>query len=205
MNCRKARSAAIWRELGRLPASRSSALDLHLQECSACADALKAEQRMIAELALLGAAPVEVDVAARVMAAIEPHDRVSRDEVPARQLGWAAVAAGLGALIVAASFGGQLPKIEALLQSGAAIALNLLGFADALLAPVWALISIPFRLLGAVGEWLIGLAPQASRALPFARAGVAFGYLVMASTVLLVVIRDLRRPAASLRGEGNYR
>jgi hypothetical protein len=204
MRCRSARSAAVERGLGLLSPPGEAALDLHLARCPACARAVRAEERLVEQLAALGETPsLEVDVTARVLAGLPPFDRVPREDVPARQLGWAGAVAALGAIVVAGSFGGRLPEIEVLLQSAATIAFNLLGFADALLEPLWALLSVPFRFLGALGESLIELSSRATSLAPVARVTVALGYVAMASTVVLVLIRDLRRPAVGLPREGN--
>lgn len=204
MNCRRARAAAIDRGLGVLPPDRRAALEAHLAGCGACARAMRAEERLVAELAALGEAPpLDVDVTARVLAAIGPPGGRPREEVSGRQLAWTGVAAAVAAVAVAASFGGQLPKIEALWQSGTTVVFNVLGFADALLDPLGALVAAGLGLLGALAGWLFELASGASRLAPFARFTVTLCYAVVASTVTLVLIRDLRRPAVGLPREDN--
>ena len=198
-SCRRARVAAIERGLGLLASHREAALERHLVGCSACAQALRAEELLIEGLAALGRTPrLEVDAAARVLAEIGPVGRIPREDVPAWQLGWAGAAAALGAVVMLVSLAGQWQQIEALLVSGATITSKLLGFADVLVAPVVAVLSFLARLLGVLGETLFDLASRASRLEPFARIAVSLGYGVMASTVVLVLFKDLRRPVTAL-------
>jgi len=196
MNCRKARMAAVERDLGLLGPGPAAKLEAHLQGCPGCAAELRAEALVVRALSELGRRePIDVDVAARVMAGVAP---VAREEVPARQLGWAGAGAAVCTAIVIAALAARWQQVEALLRSGAAITSKLLGFADALATPLISLLSFLVRLVGTAAGSLADLAAQASGLAPLAWLAVALGYGLMASTVALVLLKDLRRPLTAL-------
>ena len=64
-------------------------------------------------------------------------------------------------------------------------------------AVILSLLSLPFKMIAGLQDLWIQIPSVASRMKPFAIVGVALCYLIMASTIVGVVGRDLRHPATT--------
>jgi hypothetical protein len=202
MRCRNARAHLIGRGSAPLDRATESALRGHLESCPACAAEERFEALLREELgALHDEIPYPLDVRGRVLPRISELGAVAREEVPARQLGWAAALCMACFLGLLAAFRSLLPELLGL--AGAAVStLSPLGAAAAdLAAPVWTLIGLPFRLAAIAIESLASLVPLIGRLEPVGLVFVVLSYAAMAATITLVVGRDLRRPQPVPREE----
>jgi hypothetical protein len=206
MQCRRAQSAIVERRLGLLEPVEAWALEAHVGSCRACAAEAAFEDRLAADLALLGEEyPLRIDVHARVMRDVRSAGTPSREEVTDRQLAWGSVAAvaAFGAL---ALFGWWASPalmtgfrgLRALLGGAATLVRELSG-------PAFDVLAIPFRFLAAL---LHNLAPSTS-ALPgligvTLVAGVVLCGLMMLTGVW-VAGRELLRAAPAAAHEETWR
>jgi hypothetical protein len=200
MNCREARGLAAEREVGTLAADRRTALEAHLAGCAACRTRAASESRLTRDLALLREQPAPaVEVVARVMARVTaaPRQDPLRLPVGALAASLAALAiAGLGGLAALWRAAPDLPRIVATARIAAAGGAELLGLAlRALRTSAGFVFDLGLDLLRAAATLLVQLEPL------FAAATV-FGSIVMLTTIVLVVGRDLRglTPARIERG-----
>lgn len=204
MNCRKARREMLERSLGALPAARERALHRHRSGCATCEAALRADDRLVGELAALRADyPGPVDVSARVLAEVARLRVVDRRSIPANQVGWAAaVAASLCALSLLV-LGGWATRPE-VLETLRLTVRTLGGLVAPLAAALLTLVSVPFKLLGVLAEALGELAPVVALLKPLVTATLLGSAFVMVLIITTVVGRDFLRPAFS-RWKGHGR
>lgn len=206
MRCRDAGPALVERGLGLLEPRAEAALRAHLERCPRCAAEARVEGLLgEALLSLRGDCPHELDVSARVggrLHLLRPQDF---EEVPARQLGWAAAfaVACLGGLI--AGFWFLLPDLPPLLDGAAGVASSLGGALEGLARAALALLALPVKLLGVLVRMLTACGTLLARLEPVAVAVVGLGYAAMAATITLVLGRDLRRPLLASRGKEDGR
>jgi hypothetical protein len=204
MHCREAREAIVLRSLESPRPDRNAALRCHLGRCAACAAEERAERRLKTDLAILRSEfPQAIDIRRRVMREISGMGRIERDLVPARQIGWAAAAAIACSVGLLGSLPWLWPQLSPLLAEIEAMATTFGRVAVDLSAPLLTLLSLPFRLAGALLKTLDGIPSLLSRLEPAAIGTIAIGYMAMAATIALVVGRDLRkaRPALADREE----
>lgn len=206
MRCRDAGPALVELGLGLLEPREESALRAHLQACPRCAAEARLEGALSDALqSLREEYPHEIDVRPRVsqgLAALRPHDF---DEVPARQLGWAA---GFATACLAGMAGGLwflLPDLHPLLDGAAGLASGLAGVLQGLARALLALLALPIKLLGVLAGLLTACGSLLARLEPVAVAAIALSYAAMAATVTLVLGRDLRRPLLAPRGKEHER
>jgi predicted anti-sigma-YlaC factor YlaD len=198
MICRRARRALDERSLGRLAPATAAALEDHLRQCPACSSAERADRFIIDELASLrGQVPYSVDVRRRVMIEIDRLGPTAREEVPASQLGWATAVVGLGAIVLLVSLWGSWPEWRVGMENVFALMRGLADVSATLAALLLSLLSLPFKMIAGLRDLWIEVPSVASRVKPFAIVGVALCYLIMASTIVGVVGRDLRHPATT--------
>ena len=206
MRCRDTETGLVELGLGLLEPRAESALLAHLQVCPRCAEEARAERLLAHAIGSLREEyPHEIDIRPRVglrLAGLRPRDL---EEVPARQLGWAAVGAAACLAALAAGFWVLLPDLPPLLDGAASLASSLGGVLEGLVRTLLALLALPFKLLGALLRMLGAFGSLLARLEPVAIAAVALGYAGMAATVTLVLGRDLRRPLLARRGKEHAR
>ena len=189
MRCREVRAILPERRLGLLPDGESAAVDEHLLECASCALERSFEHDLAIGLASLRESrPLEIDVSARVMLALEaePVPRLARTR---RRLLLAAAAAAVPLLVLLSVLLPQAPSLveiailakQAIVAAGSGVA-RVFG----LLAPLGKVVASFARALGIV---LQAVAPAA-------HAATAICLASMAIVTLSVLGRDWMRPLA---------
>jgi len=206
MRCRDAGPALVERGLGLLDRRTESALQAHLERCPRCAAEARVEQSLgNALLSLREEYPHEIDLRPRVgrrLAALRPRDL---EEVPDRQLGWAAAFAAACLAGLAAGLWFLLPDLPPLVEGVAGLLSGLGGALEGLARALLALLALPFKLLGVLASVLSACGSMLARLEPVAVAVVALGYATMAATVTLVLKRDIRKPLLAARGKEDGR
>jgi hypothetical protein len=166
----------------------------HLDGCRACAAEERLERLLRRDLgALCDEPPPPIDVGERVMRQVAELARPRSDELPTRQLGWAALVA---AAWVAALVGGLVllaPDLPALYEGSRELAGAVGGVLSGLGSALMAVLTLPLELARAALTVLKALGGQLAPAQPVGVAVVALAYVAMAATITLVVGRDLRR------------
>ncbi len=196
MICRRVIRALDERSLGRLAPAKAAELEAHLRQCPACASAERANRFIADELASLrGQIPYSVDVRRRVAIEIDRLGPAAREEVPASQLGWATVVVALGGVLLLVLLWGSWPEWRVGMENVFALVRGLADVSATLATMLLSLLSLPFKMIAGLRDLWIQLPSVASRMKPFAIVGVALCYLIMASTIVGVVGRDLRHPA----------
>jgi hypothetical protein len=191
MRCSRATKAILDGQVGPADAAREAALSLHLREYAACRrESLEAE-RMAVDLAGLRCDyPFEIDVRPRVLARLADLQRPSTTDVPTRQLGWAALAAGIAAVMLVGGFIELLPDL-ARLARGLLVAAGSLGdLIGRLLQPLSLVMTVPLRLAWGLFKWA---APLLDGLQPLAIGAAAACTAAMVATIAVVLSRDLRR------------
>jgi hypothetical protein len=201
MRCRAARTAILDAESAALTHERKAALSRHLSGCAAC----RTERRMGCDLradlaALRGEAPLQIDIAPRVMARLAAIDPVRHEDVPTRELAWAALTAGIGALLLGWAFIEWLPGVgrfaRAILVAAGSIGSAVLQVVE----PLGAMLAAPFKLLGSLLRWI---APYLADLQPLAIGTAAACTAGMVVTITLILGRDLRRGFSLTMREDN--
>jgi anti-sigma factor RsiW len=195
MSCQSARTAFAELELELLAPAERAVLDSHLGRCTACSEWVASERRLSAALAALRVeAPFEIDVTRRVAARISGPGSGREPEVSVREFGWSAALVALGSVGLLLGFWGIAPAlptfVEKLKLAGAAVG----STGSALLAPVVALITTGAKSLGHLLASIGAVAGTLESLQPVAIATVALCAVMMATSIALVVGRDLRRP-----------
>lgn len=202
MRCRDAGLAIVERGAGRLAPDAEAALREHLTGCPQCAAQSALEERLRDGMSLLREDyPFEIDVRPRVLSRIAEIGRINRDEVPSWQLGWAA---GLAVACFLGLLGGAwMLWIDAApgLRQGIEALPALAGALGKLAAPILALVSLPFKLLGIGLKVLGALGTVLAELESVGVAGIALCYAMMGVTITLVLGRDFRRPLPALLRE----
>ena len=205
MDCRAARKAIVERSLGLLATGLDEALCRHLEGCESCRAEQVVEQRLKLDLeSLRGSFPHAIDVHGRVLREIGTLGGIEREVVPARQIGWAAAAAvacGLGLLAILPWLWPDLSPLLADLRIAASTFIKIIG---ELAAPLVSLLALPFKLAGTLFRMLAALFSLLSRLQPAAIAALTACYVVMATTITLVVGRDLKRVSPALTGREEH-
>jgi hypothetical protein len=204
MDCRSASKAIVERSLGLLAPGAEEPLRRHLESCESCRAEEAVERRLKLDLeSLRRSFPHAIDVRSHVMRAIGSLGRVEREDIPARQLGWAAAAAIACGVALLGSLPWLLPELSPLLGQIKITAATFGRVLAELLSPLLSLITVPFKLAGLAYRLATLLISQLSRLEPAAIAATAFCYMAMAATITLIVGRDLRKttPAAPGREE----
>lgn len=196
MHCDRAERLRVEIEFGRGgDAAGRDALDDHLRDCPRCAADARTDEQIRAAFAELRAVPDRLpDVRADVLRRIRTGAAPSREEVPARQLGWATAAAlTTGALLVAAAWGLRADWVAAL-GVGAAMADGLAAAFQVLGRLVVALGAACVAVLEGLATWVGSLGPILSRVEPLALAAIVLSYVLMTATIVYVVRRDFAAP-----------
>ena len=193
MICRSARNAIVERSLGALRPEAEAALRAHLGGCAACAEAARNEARLDAALALLTGEPrFRVNVAERVMTALDEMAPPRREPVPGRHLAWAGVAAAVLAFGVLVSGAFLAPSMLGIARGAGRATLETGGFLS-LLGRAWieALSSLK-PLLGAAWDLLSAASVFVRTARPLFVGAAAVIVLAMLTMTAAVIGRDLR-------------
>lgn len=195
MNCRTARKTLVKVELELAAPEARAALGAHLADCSACASLSSRERAITAELSSLRVdCPLPVDVTARVAARVAELAPRAHEEVGVRQLAWSTTAAVLFGTALLAGFWKIAPDLWGLaaearrLMAGAWVALT------GLLEPGARWIA---RVISSIDRLLANLGPVADTLTtlqPVVIATIVACSLMMVSSIVLVVGRDLMRP-----------
>jgi len=193
MICRSARNAIVERSLGTLRHEAEAALRAHLEGCAACAEAAADEARLDAGLALLtGEPPFRVNVAERVMTALEEMAPPRREPVPGRHLAWAGVAAAVLAFVVLVSGAFLAPSMLGIARGAGRATLETGGFLS-LLGRAWLEALSSLRpLLGAAWDLLSAASVFVRTARPLFVGAAAVIVLAMLTMTAAVIGRDLR-------------
>lgn len=201
MDCRSAKKAIVERSLGLLAPSAEEALCRHLEGCEPCRAEQRAENRLKLDLeSLRESFPHAIDVRPRVMREIGSLDRVEREHIPARQIGWAAAAAIACCLALLGSLPWLLPQVSPLLGQIKIMAATFGKVLVELASPLISLITVPFKLLGLAYRLAAVFVSQLSRLEPAAITAAAFCYMAMAATITLIVGRDLKKTTPAVPG-----
>ena len=199
MRCREARRAVMERGPGSSRTLIDPALRGHLERCPSCAAEERLERLLRKDLGALRDEPFPaIDVREEVMARVRRAGRPVRDEVPPRQLGWAALVVAAWVLVLLGGLGLLLPDLPELFEETRGLG-RALGAAVAGLVPVLlTLLALPLKLAGVALRTLGALGSLVGRLQPLGMTAVAISYVVMAATIALVVGRDLRRALPAL-------
>jgi hypothetical protein len=201
MKCRSARKAIVERSLGLLASGDAEELRRHLESCESCRAEAAVENRLKAELeSLRGSIPHLIDVRPHVMREIGSLGAIEREEVPARQIGWAAAVAIACCAGLLGSLPWLWPEISPLLGDLKIMASTLGKVIAGLAAPLVSLVAVPFKLIGLVYKLAAILFSHLSRLEPAAIAVTAFCYMAMATTITFTVGRDLKKTNLALPG-----
>jgi len=206
MRCRETGPALVELELGLLGPRAEAALRAHLESCPRCAAEARAEALLSDALrSLREPYPHEIEVRAAVSRRLRAAAPPEREEVPARQLGWAAAVATV--CLAGLLFGLRLllPELPPLLEPAASVAATLGGVLEGLGRVLLALLALPFKFFGVLFGILGALGSLLAKLEPAAIAAVAAGYAGIATTATLVLGRDLRRPQLAPRGKEHQR
>jgi hypothetical protein len=192
MLCRHARVALIERELEELEAERYAALHRHLQVCEACSLEARQGELLLNDLALLrGEIPREIDVTSRVMSEIAVLGSPTGDELPVRQWALVAMAAVFGGVVILGALWDLLPSLIGPARDVFTVMAGARGIAANLAAPIIGLLTIPFKLVGALLSSLSAMAPMLERLAPLGVGLAALATGSMAATVVYFVGRDI--------------
>jgi hypothetical protein len=206
MRCRDAGPALVELGLGLLEPAEEASLRAHLERCPRCAEEARVEGLLgEALLSLRGEYPHELDVRGRVGRDLDALRPRALEEVPARQLGWAAAFAVACLAGLIAGLWLLAPELSPMLDGAAGLLSSLGGLLEGLGRAALALIALPFKLLGVLARVLAACGSLLARLEPVAVAVVALGYVAMAATVTLILGRDIRRPLLASRGKENGR
>jgi hypothetical protein len=148
--------------------------------------------RLTTDLAALGAEPhFAVDVTQRVMSSLADA-RPGRADVPAGQLGWAAAAAVAGGLAILAGLWPLLPDLYRIAGEGWAMASGLRLVVTQMVLLGGSVLSAAITALARVADGLAPLVSLLQGLQPIALGALTACVLIMTSTIVLVVGRDLR-------------
>ena len=195
MNCRIARKALVDVEIELAAPEARAALEAHLADCAACASLASRERALTADLSSLRVdCPLPVDVTARVAKHVAGLAPGIHEEVGVRQLAWSSTAAAVFGIALLAGFWKMAPELWGLaaearkLMAGAWVALSgLLEPAAAWIAKAVSSIGRLLAMLGPVADTLATLQPVVI-------VTIVACSLMMVSSIVLVVGRDLTRP-----------
>jgi len=195
LSCRSAQATHADLELELCAPAERAALDVHLAQCTACSEWVAKERSLTASLATLRVElPFEIDVTRQVATRIDRLSPGHGQEVSVREFGWSA------ALVAACSIGlmlglwGIAPSLPAFVEKVKLLGVAVGSTASALVAPVVALVVTGAKFLGHLLASLGAVAGTLESLQPVAIATVALCALMMATSIALVVGRDLRRP-----------
>ena len=107
--------------------------------------------------------------------------------------------------VVAAGLWFMLPDLPPLLDGAVGLASSLAGALQGLGRVALALLALPFKLLAVLARTLGDCGSQLARLEPLVVAVAGLGYAAMASTIMLVLRRDIRRPLLAIEGKENGR
>jgi len=195
MNCRQATKSFLDVELGLAGEETRVAFESHVAGCVACTARVAAERRLTTQLEQLRLeTPVEVDLTARVVARVARTAPALREEPSVWQLAWSA--GGLVAFLVALLFGlwRLVPAVSVLAGESRTLVTGLWRTLSGLAAPLTALVSTLARMLGGMLRSLAALAQHLQSLEPLIITTVVLCTLTMATCIILVVGRDIRRP-----------
>jgi len=195
MNCRQVTNSFLDIELGLAGKDTRLAFESHLAGCVVCTARVTAERQLTRQLEQLRVAtPVELDLTARVLARVARTEPAQREEPTVWQLAWSA--GGLIAFSVALLFGlwRLVPAVSILTTESRTLFTGLQRTISGLAAPLTALVSTLARMLGGMLRSLAGLAEHLQSLEPLFITTVAFCTVTMATSIILVVGRDIRRP-----------
>jgi hypothetical protein len=197
MKCRRTRATCLERELAAIPVELHHDAERHLAECEDCAAWAASSHSLTEDLASLYVeAPIEIDVTARVMDEIRDELPVAVDVVPARQLGWAAAAAVACVVLVLSALVPFAPEMGSLARDGWSVASGLARAAgSALAAPAESAVTASAGVAGNLLGSLTAVAGELTGLEPIAATVIGVFFLLMSTTIALVVGRDFRGPA----------
>jgi len=191
MRCRRAKAAIGERTLGLLGTAERGAFERHLSSCAACRSEAEFEVRVAGDLALLrGEILREIDIAPMVMARLERAPDVNREEVPARQLGFAAAAAVASGVGLLWALFGLRPEVSQLVRDMKLLAASLGTLLLQLVDATATLLAVPFKL---VLRLLQAIPPVLQNIQPVAITLVAVAAALMAVSIVFILGRDFKR------------
>lgn len=201
MDCRSARKAIVERGPGPLAPGAEEALRRHLESCESCRAEEAVERRLKLDLeSLRGSYPHALDVRPRVMREIESLGAVEREDVPVRQIGWAAAAALACCAALLGSLPWLLPELSPVLGQIKIMASTFGRVLAELVSPLISLITVPFKLVALTCRLATVFVSQLSRLEPAAITAAALCYMAMAATITLIVGRDLKKTTPAVPG-----
>jgi hypothetical protein len=201
MDCRGAGKAIVERSLGLLAPGAEAQLKRHLEGCESCRAEVIIEHRLKLDLeSLRGSFPHAIDVRPGVMREIVSLGPVEREDVPVRQIGWAAAAAIACCIALLGSLPSLLPEISPFLGQIKVMASTFGRVLAELVSPLLSLMTVPFKLVGLAYRLAAVFVSQLSRLEPAAITAIAFCYMAMAATITLVVGRDLKKTIPAVPG-----
>ena len=195
MNCRTARKTLVDVELTLAAPEARGALATHLVGCAACASLASRERTLTAALSSLRVdCPLTVDVTGRVASRVAGLAPAAYEEVGLRQLAWSATAVVVFGIALLAGLWQMAPGLWGLagearkLMAGAWVALS--GLLEPAAGWVATVVTSIGRLLAALGP----VADTLETLQPVAIVTIVACSVMMVSSIVLVVGRDLMRP-----------
>ena len=166
----------------------------HVATCGACRTWVADQESLTLVLGeLRREIPFDVDVTARVAAGVAAMDAPTRDVPSRRLLGWAAGAGLAAAILLAGILWAQSPDLAQIAAGARALFAALGEAASSLTTPLATLVPTVMR---PVGRLIVAAGTVARSASEFRWLAVAMITLcsaMMATTIFLVVSRDVRR------------
>jgi hypothetical protein len=195
MRCRTAIKGILDAELALARPAVRAALDAHLAECAPCARLATRERSLTADLSSLRvASPILIDVTARVARHVAGAAPPAREETRLGPL----VASTAGGILAGVALLAGLWRVTPGLWELAGEARTLLAgvwlAASRLAEPAAALAATVARALGGLLASLGPVAESLEALQPVAIVTIAACSLMMVSSIVLVVGRDLMRP-----------
>lgn len=195
MNCRTARRTLIEDELALAGPEARAALGAHLADCDACASLAARERRLTADLSSLRAElPFPVDVTARVATRVAELVPGARDDVGVKQLAWSAAAVLVFGFALLAGLWQMAPELWGLAGEARKLLAAVGGTLAGLLESAAGLIATVFSSIGRLLAYLGPVADTLETLQPVAIVTIAACAVMMVSSIVLVVGRDLMRP-----------
>jgi hypothetical protein len=195
MNCRIARKTLVDLEIAPATPEARAALGAHLADCAACASLAVRERALTADLSSLRVDwPIPIDVTARVATHVAGLAPDPHEEVGLRQLAWSTTAVVTFGVAVLAGLWQMAPGLWGLagetrdLLAGAWVALS--GLIEPAAGWIATVVSSIGRLLASLGPVVESL----DMLPPVMIVTIVACSLMMVSSIVLVVGRDLTRP-----------
>jgi hypothetical protein len=170
------------------------AMRAHLESCPRCAARATRERRLTAALAALRVElPVPVDVSEAVARRISHTDPAPARAVSSRQVGWAALAAGLFGIGLLLGIWQLAPDARQMAGQASSAIAGVLQVLAALATPLAGFLTAIARAAGGLLATLASFFEPMQQFGPVAVATIALSTALMTTAIVLVVGRDLAR------------